>query len=234
MTTALTNENCLEGICCPSCASEGPFDITVTAVSEVHDDGTEDTNDQEWNDESPIVCKQCHHADIVSTFSASASAINLHNPIAIGERLFFTDPTVKIYDKLGSTGWYTVVSAPVELRDMDDECYRDVIISLVNEAGSEVEACYAELSREPATSTMTAFCQQANAHGTIWIQAIAVPMLSSVDAQLDLARLMAIQECAQAWYGDDDDGGSFDIVCLGLIEGNANVLAWDDSHLLNG
>ena len=53
------NENCLEGMRCPSCGSEGPFTIVVTALSEVSDDGTENFADVDWGDGSRIWCQDC-------------------------------------------------------------------------------------------------------------------------------------------------------------------------------
>lgn len=59
------NENCLEGMRCPSCGSEGPFTIAVNTLSTVSDDGTEDFTDVEWGDGSRIWCQACEWNGVV-------------------------------------------------------------------------------------------------------------------------------------------------------------------------
>ena len=65
------NSNCLEGIACPQCESEGPFDITATTVATMYDDGCEQTTDIEWEDTSSCVCRSCKHAATVAAFRRS-------------------------------------------------------------------------------------------------------------------------------------------------------------------
>lgn len=64
------NENCLAGMRCPkrACKSEGPFAIVVAAIAEVHDDGTEEFSDVEWDDDSYCRCKACGYEGIVADF----------------------------------------------------------------------------------------------------------------------------------------------------------------------
>lgn len=63
------NENCLEGMQCPSCGSFGPFNIEMTVVCMVYDNGTEHPEgDSEWNDESHCLCTQCDHEGAVKEF----------------------------------------------------------------------------------------------------------------------------------------------------------------------
>lgn len=78
--------------------------------------------------------------------------------------------------------------------------------------------------------TYTAFCQEANGRGTIWIEAIEVAEVGDPEEQIELARSEAIKACAYAWYGDDDEIEP-DIVCLGLAKGDIEIVEWDDSHL---
>jgi hypothetical protein len=65
------NENCLEGMACPVCKSEGPFHIDVTTTVLVHDDGTEyDTGtDTLWSDDSCCMCAACDHTGTVADFT---------------------------------------------------------------------------------------------------------------------------------------------------------------------
>jgi hypothetical protein len=63
------NNNVLEGIRCPECQSEGPFSITVTTTITVRDDGVDNDGDNEWTDESPIMCHECGHQGRVKGFS---------------------------------------------------------------------------------------------------------------------------------------------------------------------
>jgi hypothetical protein len=62
------NNNCLDGIKCPDCSSEGPFDIAALCVARVNDDGVEDTRDFEWDNSSVCVCVICSKAAPLSDF----------------------------------------------------------------------------------------------------------------------------------------------------------------------
>ena len=62
------NSNCLEGVECPRCASQGAFRIAATALFDVEDDGTGDYEDVEWNDRSYCECKNCHAFGMVYDF----------------------------------------------------------------------------------------------------------------------------------------------------------------------
>ena len=62
----------------------------------------------------------------------------------------------------------------------------------------------------------TAFCQQTNGRGTIWID--------SVEADTDEEAIEAAQEaCASDW-----DYSPADVHVLGLIKGDVSVVYWDD------
>jgi len=66
----MTNENCLAGMVCPKCGSEGPFDIISTSIATVHDDGVEHHRQVEWENTSPIYCCACDESGTVGTFTA--------------------------------------------------------------------------------------------------------------------------------------------------------------------
>lgn len=67
------NTNCLEGMVCPQCESEGPFNIQVSAIATVYDDGIEDSVNYEWEDESPCTCLSCKHDGTVADFMIKAT-----------------------------------------------------------------------------------------------------------------------------------------------------------------
>lgn len=65
-------------------------------------------------------------------------------------------------------------------------------------------------------NTYTAFCQQTNGKGTIWI--------TNIDANnLEEAIDLAIQECALDW-----EDSPTNVHCLGIAEGDVNILHWED------
>lgn len=69
------NTNCLAGKRCPECGSYGPFNIQVTVMMEVSDDGTGDpTGDTEWDEQSPCECRECSHTATVAEFTEEEEA----------------------------------------------------------------------------------------------------------------------------------------------------------------
>ncbi len=62
------NTNCLEGMRCPNCKSEGPFDIYAHSTFVFTDDGTDEFGDVEWDDDSPCECKECNFEGIAGDF----------------------------------------------------------------------------------------------------------------------------------------------------------------------
>lgn len=64
----MANTNCLAGMKCPKCGSEGPFDISVQAFARVHDDGVDEVWDFEWQNESPCDCRECKFEGKVEDF----------------------------------------------------------------------------------------------------------------------------------------------------------------------
>ena len=70
----MPNTNCLEGMRCPKCGSEGPFDIEASAVFRVYDSGTDEFFDVSWEKTSPCVCIDCGHEALVCDFSEPSAA----------------------------------------------------------------------------------------------------------------------------------------------------------------
>ena len=50
------NKNCLEGMRCPHCLSAGPFEITATTTVKMHDDGSDDHGDLEYDHTADAMC----------------------------------------------------------------------------------------------------------------------------------------------------------------------------------
>jgi hypothetical protein len=56
----MANTNCLAGIRCPSCGSEGPFIIEVIQQVRMYDEGSEEAGgDIHWDSESYMRCEAC-------------------------------------------------------------------------------------------------------------------------------------------------------------------------------
>lgn len=66
-------------------------------------------------------------------------------------------------------------------------------------------------------NTYTAFCQQANGRGTIWIEKVEA---ATTEEAIEVAR----QSCADAWEYDDVE----DVHCLGLATGDIQIVHWED------
>ena len=65
----MTNKDVLEGIACPKCKSEGPFDIVGEAVFlRVTDDGCADFCEMAWSGKNSIECIKCKHKGMVQQF----------------------------------------------------------------------------------------------------------------------------------------------------------------------
>jgi len=67
------NTNCLRGIACPECKSEGPFVITVQTNVLMEDDGWSETtgDSDEWGSWSYIRCDKCDAHGFVSEFTST-------------------------------------------------------------------------------------------------------------------------------------------------------------------
>lgn len=72
------NENCLEGMRCPKCQSDGPFWIAATITAQVlmSDDGTVEERPEgtTWDDNSSCRCPECGFALVVGDFREAQSA----------------------------------------------------------------------------------------------------------------------------------------------------------------
>ena len=62
------NENCLEGMQCPHCGDYGPFKIEVRCIVTMHDDGTDDYDDTNWDGDSYCRCMNCGEEATVKAF----------------------------------------------------------------------------------------------------------------------------------------------------------------------
>ena len=70
--------------------------------------------------------------------------------------------------------------------------------------------------------TYTAFCQQVDGGGTIWIDTVEVASMGE-DAMIDAAKLAARTACAGDWEWDFDN-----VHCLGLAKGDVQIVTWED------
>jgi len=68
----MSNTNCLEGMQCPDeeCKSYGPFRIEVVTVVTMYDNGSGNTEDMDWGDDSFCECKECRLSGKVKDFQA--------------------------------------------------------------------------------------------------------------------------------------------------------------------
>jgi hypothetical protein len=64
----MTNTNCLEGLQCPECASDGPMWMTVVARFLMYDDGAEEHEDIELSDTGLCECAKCGYTDRADRF----------------------------------------------------------------------------------------------------------------------------------------------------------------------
>jgi hypothetical protein len=69
----MTNTNCLEGMQCPECSSEGPFKISATSLFTVYDDGTDDHEDVDWYEDSYCQCGECDHSGTLKDFTLNGT-----------------------------------------------------------------------------------------------------------------------------------------------------------------
>ena len=64
------NTNCLTGIKCPQCSSEGPFIIEVTQQVLMHDEGAEDVQGViHWDGDSYMRCDSCGYDNPAASFT---------------------------------------------------------------------------------------------------------------------------------------------------------------------
>lgn len=63
------NINCLEGWVCPLCGYTNDFQVSVSTITTLYDDGTDDCSDVEWDDDSYARCGGCNHEATVAFFT---------------------------------------------------------------------------------------------------------------------------------------------------------------------
>ena len=66
------NARLLKGLRCPSCNGLQPFEIVVTAIATIYDDGSQSFTDPEWKPDSRCVCTVCRHAATIREFKVGA------------------------------------------------------------------------------------------------------------------------------------------------------------------
>ena len=66
----MSNTNCLEGVRCPECGSEGPFIVEVRQQVRMYDEGTEEVEgDIHWDDGAYMRCEACDFDGTAVDFS---------------------------------------------------------------------------------------------------------------------------------------------------------------------
>lgn len=65
-------------------------------------------------------------------------------------------------------------------------------------------------------ATFTAFCQDVNGRGTVWIDTVQAGSVADAIAAAFIA-------CASAWETEPDS-----IHCLGIAAGDVEILHWED------
>jgi len=65
------NTNSLADCCCPSCDSDGPFQVVACSVFTVFDHGTDGHGDVEYDHASPAYCVQCDWSGVWGDLSSS-------------------------------------------------------------------------------------------------------------------------------------------------------------------
>jgi hypothetical protein len=71
----MANSNCLENVKCPQCGQEHAFEIVVSVLVRVTDDGTEDIGgDYGWNRDSFCRCVGCGRTGALGEFYTGRGA----------------------------------------------------------------------------------------------------------------------------------------------------------------
>lgn len=64
----MPNTNCLQGLRCPECHDEGPFNMEVSVWTVMSDEGMGDAVQPDWDEDSPCMCMECKHSGTVADF----------------------------------------------------------------------------------------------------------------------------------------------------------------------
>ena len=69
------NVNFLEGKCCPTCGSYGPYEVEVSMRVLLYDDGSGDSEDGniEYDDDAPAACHACGYEGEFGDFGIDES-----------------------------------------------------------------------------------------------------------------------------------------------------------------
>ena len=69
------NVNCLEGKCCPQCGSYGQYEVVVSRLVLLYDDGSDDAEDgtTEYDDDAPAMCHVCRYEGEFGDFGVDES-----------------------------------------------------------------------------------------------------------------------------------------------------------------
>lgn len=85
------------------------------------------------------------------------------------------------------------------------------------EAAGEALALQSPISEAAPVQTFTAFCQEADGTGTIWIQQVKAETIADATAA-------ARRDCAEDWGFDVEQ-----VHCLGLARGDCQIVHWEDA-----
>lgn len=141
----------------------------------------------------------CNPRPIIRSLKDGLDELLLENPKA-GTQEILEDPALRmIAHQLGHL---------LNLREIDSSC--GVYDRLITECEKKQD--------ELGLHTFTAFCQEASGQGTTWIEAIQIER-----NDINLAKEVAVQKCAEAWGWDPSD-----VRCLGIAQGNINIQFWRD------
>lgn len=102
------NENCLQGLQCPKCGEHERLYIWVTTRATMLDDGTEETANNEYDEDSQAQCPTCDHCAKVYFFSLVTST-----PLASEIVVFTPRERCRIQQVITFTegvGWQVTVS----------------------------------------------------------------------------------------------------------------------------
>jgi hypothetical protein len=101
----MANTNCLAGIRCPECGSEGPFIIEVTQQVVMSDDGSEDYCPLHWDEESYMQCVECDFDGTAADFKEQETPDHMF--VANDQGVIFAVRLVKKGDRYGLHGCLT-------------------------------------------------------------------------------------------------------------------------------
>ena len=84
----MPNTNCLTGFSCPACDGEGPFLIEAKSTFEMHDDGSSEHKDVEFDIDSPCACSGCGYPGFVRDFRLNTKQLEFEKwAEAIADRI---------------------------------------------------------------------------------------------------------------------------------------------------